>query len=57
MLADDTTINAGVYTFKLMVDDAPTTVQARYSFSYKKINGQWLTWWLIIDHHSREGRG
>jgi uncharacterized protein (TIGR02246 family) len=48
MLADDTAINSGVYTFKLMVDDAPTTVQARYSFTYKKMNGQWL----IIDHHS-----
>jgi uncharacterized protein (TIGR02246 family) len=48
MLAKDTAINSGVYTFKLNKDGQPTSVQARYSFTYKKIDGEWL----IIDHHS-----
>ena len=48
LLAPDTAINSGVYTFKLIVEGLPTTVQARYSFTYKKIGNQWL----IVDHHS-----
>jgi hypothetical protein len=37
MLAEDTAINSGVYTFALVVDGQPTSVQARYSFTYKKV--------------------
>ncbi|KAG1674810.1 hypothetical protein FOA52_015197 [Chlamydomonas sp. UWO 241] len=48
VLGPDTAINSGVYTFDLVVEGAPTQVQARYSFTYKKIGGEWL----IIDHHS-----
>jgi uncharacterized protein (TIGR02246 family) len=48
VLGPDTAINSGVYTFDLVVDGAPTQVQARYSFTYKKVDGEWL----IIDHHS-----
>ena len=48
LLAPDTAINSGVYTFKLVVEGLPTKVQARYSFTYKKIGNQWL----IVDHHS-----
>eukprot|EP00798_Chlamydomonas_sp_ICE-L_P017207 gene17207-biopygen26107 len=48
LLDDETAINSGVYTFDLIVEGEPTTVQARYSFTYKKINKEWL----IVDHHS-----
>ena len=37
MLAEDTAINSGVYTFNLVMDGEPTVVQARYSFTYKKV--------------------
>ncbi|MEK0435054.1 MAG: hypothetical protein RL369_1103 [Pseudomonadota bacterium] len=37
--------DAGLYTFRF---SDGTSVKARYSFSYKKINGQWL----ITSHHS-----
>eukprot|EP00798_Chlamydomonas_sp_ICE-L_P029674 gene29674-biopygen4297 len=48
LLDAETAINSGVYTFALVVEGEPTTVQARYSFTYKKINKEWL----IVDHHS-----
>jgi len=48
MLAKDTAINSGVYTFKLNKEGQEVYVQARYSFTYKRIDGKWL----IIDHHS-----
>eukprot|EP00798_Chlamydomonas_sp_ICE-L_P007787 gene7787-biopygen17556 len=48
LLDPETAINSGVYTFALVVDGEPTSVQARYSFTYKKINKEWL----IVDHHS-----
>ncbi len=37
--------DAGLYTFRF---SDGTSVKARYSFAYKKINGQWL----ITSHHS-----
>ena len=37
--------DAGLYTFRF---SDGSSVKARYSFSYKKINGQWL----ITSHHS-----
>eukprot|EP00798_Chlamydomonas_sp_ICE-L_P019503 gene19503-biopygen28345 len=48
MLASDLAINSGVYTFKLTKDGDVSTVQARYSFTYRKVDGEWF----IIDHHS-----
>ena len=49
LLAEDTAINSGVYTFDLVKDGKPTKVQARYSFTYKRLeDGQWY----IVDHHS-----
>lgn len=42
-------VDSGVYTFNLTeANGAQRQVQARYSFVYEKINGQWL----IINHHS-----
>ena len=38
LLSDDLAINSGVYTFSLNVDGTPSTVQARYSFTYKKVS-------------------
>ncbi|KAI8475222.1 MAG: hypothetical protein J3K34DRAFT_517475 [Monoraphidium minutum] len=48
LLAKDTAIHSGVYTFDIVRDGRPEEVQARFSFTYKKINGEWL----IVDHHS-----
>lgn len=49
LLAEDTAINSGVYTFDLVKDGKPAKVQARYSFTYKRLeDGQWY----IVDHHS-----
>jgi uncharacterized protein (TIGR02246 family) len=46
---DDIAINSGYYTF--MYEPEPGTVKevpARYTFTYRKINGKWM----IVDHHS-----
>eukprot|EP00798_Chlamydomonas_sp_ICE-L_P020347 gene20348-biopygen29117 len=48
LLDTETAINSGIYSFALVVEGEPTTVQARYSFTYKKIDNEWL----IVDHHS-----
>uniref|UniRef100_A0A7S2QTI1 Calcium/calmodulin-dependent protein kinase II association-domain domain-containing protein n=1 Tax=Chlamydomonas chlamydogama TaxID=225041 RepID=A0A7S2QTI1_9CHLO len=48
LLTPETAIHSGVYTFQLNKNGFPAKVQARFSFTYKKIDGQWL----IIDHHS-----
>ena len=37
ILGEDLAINSGVYTFALTVDGKATSVQARYSFTYKKV--------------------
>ena len=46
--AKDLACNSGIYTFDLVKDGQPTKVQARYSFAYRKINGEWK----IVEHHS-----
>ena len=38
LLAPDLGINSGVYTFKLQKDGQEISVQARYSFTYKKVS-------------------
>jgi uncharacterized protein (TIGR02246 family) len=48
VLDADDAIDAGTYRFALTKDGKPTTVDARYTFVYEKINGQWL----IVNHHS-----
>jgi uncharacterized protein (TIGR02246 family) len=48
LLGPETAINSGIYTFDVVSNGVPAKVQARYSFTYKKIGSQWL----IIDHHS-----
>ena len=37
LLTPDTAINSGVYTFNLTKEGQPASVQARYSFTYKKV--------------------
>lgn len=48
MLDADTALDAGVYTFSLTKDGKPTKVQARYTYLYEKIDGEWK----IMNHHS-----
>ena len=49
MLAPDTAIHSGVYTFDLVKGGKPIKVQARFSFTYTRAaDGQWY----IVDHHS-----
>jgi uncharacterized protein (TIGR02246 family) len=44
----DTAINSGTYTFTVFPGGQPRQFPARYSFTYRKKDGQWL----IFDHHS-----
>lgn len=44
----ETAINSGTYTFAVVIQSQPRSLPARYSFSYRKVDGQWL----IADHHS-----
>ena len=44
----ETAINSGNYTFTVFPGGQTVQVPARYSFTYRKTNGQWL----IVDHHS-----
>lgn len=48
VLDEDTALDAGVYTFSLTKDGQPTQVQARYTYVYEKIDGEWK----IMNHHS-----
>lgn len=48
VLDENTALDAGVYTFRLIKDGAPSKVQARYTFVYEKLNGEWR----IMNHHS-----
>jgi uncharacterized protein (TIGR02246 family) len=48
MLSDNSAIHSGVYTFTLKKPEGPVKVQARFSFLYKKVDGEWK----IADHHS-----
>lgn len=47
-LYGDVAINTGVYKFIFLKAGQETEIFARFSFTYKKENYQWL----IIDHHS-----
>ena len=44
----DTAINSGAYAFTVFPGGQPFQFPARYSFTYRKRDGQWL----IVDHHS-----
>ena len=44
----DTAVNTGYYTFSFMKEGKPTSLPARYSFTYVNQGGKWL----IVDHHS-----
>ena len=44
----NTANNSGTYTFSRTVDGQVRSAPARYSFTYRKVNGAWL----ITDHHS-----
>jgi uncharacterized protein (TIGR02246 family) len=48
VLDADDAIDAGTYRFALTRDGKPTTVDARYTFVYEKVDGKWL----IVNHHS-----
>ena len=48
VLDDDTALDVGVYTFTLTRDGKPSKVQARYTYVYEKIDGEWK----IMNHHS-----
>lgn len=44
----DAAINSGTYTFTVFPGGQARPFPARYSFTYRRVNGQWL----IVDHHS-----
>lgn len=48
VLDDNTALDAGVYTFSLTKNGKPAMVQARYTYVYEKVNGEWK----IMNHHS-----
>ncbi|WP_229217547.1 SgcJ/EcaC family oxidoreductase [Massilia forsythiae] len=48
LLGPDTALDSGVYTFDIVRDGKPAKVQARYTYVYEKIGGEWK----IMNHHS-----
>jgi len=48
VLDDNTALDTGVYTFSLNDSGKASKVQARYTYLYEKINGEWK----IMNHHS-----
>lgn len=44
----DMAVNSGIYTFKVVKQEQPSQVRARYTFVYRKIGDRWK----IIEHHS-----
>ena len=44
----DTAISSGYYTFSYVKDGQPASIPARFSFVYRKRDGNWM----IVDHHS-----
>ncbi|WP_447923778.1 SgcJ/EcaC family oxidoreductase [Burkholderia cepacia] len=48
VLDDNTALDTGVYTFHLTKNGKQENVQARYTYVYEKLNGEWK----IINHHS-----
>ena len=45
---EDTAIDAGIYTFTLTENGQSRQVQARYTYVYERIDGEWK----IVLHHS-----
>lgn len=48
LLDDNTALDSGVYTFRINKDGERQQVQARYTYVYEKVDGQWK----IANHHS-----
>lgn len=48
LLDADTAVDNGVYTFAITRDGKPAQVQARYTYVYEKVGGEWK----IVTHHS-----
>jgi uncharacterized protein (TIGR02246 family) len=44
----DVAVNSGYYTFSYLKDGQTQSIPARYSFVYRKRDGNWM----IVDHHS-----
>lgn len=47
-IGPDAAVDSGVYTFTSTQGDAVRQVQARYTFVYQKVDGEWK----ILNHHS-----
>ena len=41
-------LDSGVYTFSLVKEGKPVKVQARYTYLYEKVEGEWK----IMNYHS-----
>lgn len=48
ILDDHSAFDSGAYTFDIVKDGKPAKVRARYTYIYKKIDGDWK----IVNHHS-----
>ncbi|MFQ3216751.1 SgcJ/EcaC family oxidoreductase [Paraperlucidibaca sp.] len=48
LLDDDSAMDTGIYTFALHEKGQRKLVQARYTYVYTKVDGNWL----ILNHHS-----
>jgi uncharacterized protein (TIGR02246 family) len=48
VLGPNAAIDSGTYRFAMNTNGTPSTLDARYSFVYERINGKWL----IVSHHS-----
>ena len=48
LLSDNSALDTGVYTFDLTKNGKHQKVQARYTFVYRKVDGEWK----ILNHHS-----
>jgi uncharacterized protein (TIGR02246 family) len=48
VLDENTALDSGVYTFDVVRDGRPGQLQARYTYVYEKIGGEWK----IMNHHS-----
>jgi uncharacterized protein (TIGR02246 family) len=48
ILDDHSAFDSGAYTFDIVKNDKPAKVRARYTYIYKKIDGDWK----IVNHHS-----
>lgn len=48
LLGGDSAFDSGAYTFDIVKHGKPAKVRARYTYIYKKIDGDWK----IVNHHS-----